>query len=256
MCIVCDLGRSPTRDEIKGTTLDISGCKKVTEIQVPESIEILSCDGCTSLKSLGPLPEGLQKLYCMSCTNLTNLGPLPESLRKLYCNGCTNLASLEPLPESLRELNCNWCTSLTSLGPISEGLRELYCICCTNLTSLGPLPEGLQVLSCYGCINLTSLGPLSKGLQELDCDGCPLLTQVGPQSVIDNLDEYYPSTWTPSENLKNNLRKLRIIQRFCRTLRTRKLLRLSKTRKFCEWFYHPENYGGRWAKASLRKMVA
>jgi len=191
MCIVCDLGRSPTRDEIKGEILDISLCKKVTEIQVP---------------------EGLQEFSCIDCTNLTNLGPLPESLQTLLCGGCT------------------------------------------SLTNLGPLPESLQLLSCYNCTSLTSLGPLPKGLYILYCEGCEVLTQVGPQSVIDNLNWYYPSTWTPSENLENNLKKLVIVQNFCRSLRVRKLLRLSRTKEFCEFFYHPENYGGRWDKMSLRKF--
>jgi len=233
MCIVCELGRSPTLEEIKGTILNISYCQKVTEIQVPESLEILSCDGCTSLKSLGPLPESLQKLHCSGCTNLTSLGPLPEGLRELYCDGCTRL---------------------TSLGPLPEGLQRLFCSC-TRLTSLGPLPKSLRILYCYDCPRLTSLGPLPESLQKLHCRGCRVLTQVGPQSVIDNLQYYLPSIWSLSKDLEKNLRKLRILQRFCRTLRIRKLLRLSRTRKFCEWFYHPENYGGRWDKASLMKMI-
>jgi hypothetical protein len=224
MCIVCDLGKSPSDvstlvvksfslGEIKGTTLDISGCKKVREIQVPEGLQKLSCDGCTNLTSLGSLPEGLRILSCNYCTNLTSLEPLPESLRELHCIGCTNLTSLGLLPESLRELFCSYCTNLTSLGPLPQSLRELHC-----------------------------------------CD-CRVLTQVGPQSVIDNLQYYSPAIWTPSENLENNLKKLVIAQNFSRSFRTRKLLRLSKTRKFCEWFYHPENYGGRWVKMSLMKMV-
>jgi len=212
MCIVCELGRSPSRDEIKGTTLNISYCENVTEIQIP---------------------KGLQKLYCFGCTNLTSLGPLPEGLQRL---------------------DCNRCTKLTSLGPLPEGLQELFCSDCTNLASLGPLPKSLRILFCRDCTNLTSLGPLPEGLRELDCSDCSLLTRVGPQSVIDNLDEYEASTWTPSEELENNLKKLAVVQNFCRSLRVRKLLRLSRTREFCEWFYHPENYGGRWAKASLRKM--
>jgi len=261
MCVICELGRSPsvadappTREEIKGDTLDISGCKKVTEIQVPKGIRVLVCGGCTSLTSIGPLPEGLQKLYCSANTSLTSLGPLPESLRTLYCSGNTSLTSLGPLPESLRLLSCGNCISLTSLR-LSEGLQELFCSGCTNLTSLGPLPESLRTLSCSGCTNLTSLGLLPKSLQILYCFGCRVLTQVGPQNVIDNLNWYYPSTWTPSEKLENNLKKLVIVQNFCRSFRTRKLLRLSRTKEFCEWFYHPENYGGRWDKMSLRKMV-
>jgi len=277
MCIVCHRGRSPsvvstlvvksdappsvvadappTLEENKRATLDISYCRKVTEIQIPESLQVLYCVGCTNLMSLGPLPESLRELYCSGCTNLISLGPLPESLRRLSCSGCTNLTSLGPLPEGLQKLFCNGCTNLTSLGPLPESLRELYCGGCTNLTSLGPLPKGLRVLHCYGCTNLTSLEPLPESLLELYCNGCRVLTQVGPQSVIDNLHDYRPSTWTPSGQLENNLRKLVIVQNFYRTHRTRKLLRLSRTREFCEWFYHPENYGGRWAKASLRKMV-
>jgi len=234
MCIICKLGRSPFSKEIKRATLDISWCQKVTEIQIPEGLQVLYCSGCTNLTSLGPLPEGLRELSCSYCTSLTSLGPLPKSLQKLFCNDCTNLTSLGPLPESLRVLYCVGCTNLTSLGPLSEGLRELYCSDCTNLTSLGPLPEGLKTLY---------------------CDGCRVLTQVGPQSVIDNLVDYSPAIWTPSENLENNLKKLVIVQNFCRSLRVRKLLRLSRTKEFCEWFYHPENYGGRWAKAFLRKFI-
>jgi hypothetical protein len=255
MCVICELGRSPVREEIKGNTLDISWCQKVSEIQVPEGLQKLSCSGCTNLTSLGPLPKSLQRLDCDDCTNLTSLGPLPEGLRVLYFSGCTSLMSLGPLPEGLQRLDCSRCTNLTSLGSLPESLQELYRIGYTNLTSLGPLPESLQVLYCSNCTNLTSLGPLSEGLRELYCGGCPLLTQVGPQSVIDHLRDYTPSIWTPSENLENNLKKLVILQRFCRSLRVRKLLRLSRTKEFCEWFYNPENYGGKWAKETLRKLV-
>jgi len=234
MCIVCDLGRSPTLEEIKGATLDIFWCQKVTEIQVP---------------------EGIQELYCGDCPKLASLRPLPKSLEILSCRNCTNLTSLGPLPESLQELDCSYCTSLTSLGPLAESLQIFSCIGCTNLTSLGPLPKGLQILSCGGCTSLTSLGLLPKSLQTLYCGDCPVLTSVGPRNLIDNLRNYLPSFWTPSEELEENLKKLVIIQRFCRSLRTRKLLRLSRTREFCEFFYHPENYGGRWAKASLEKFA-
>jgi len=256
MCIVCNLGRSPTREEIKGNTLDISGCENVTEIQIPEGLQKLFCSGCTNLTSLGPLPEGLQKLFGYGCINLTSLGPLPEGLQLLYCDGFTNLTSLGPLPEGLQILSCIGCTSLTSLEPLPKSLQKLYCSDCTNLKSLGPLPESLRTLSCSGCTNLTSLGSLPKSLQILYCFGCRVLTQIEPQNIIDNLSVYYPSTWTPSENLENNLKKLVLVQNFCRTLRTRKLLRLSRTKKFCEFFYHPENYGGRWAKAFLKKLVS
>jgi hypothetical protein len=142
------------------------------------------------------------------------------------------------------------------LGPLPKSLHVLYGGSCTGLTSLGPLLEGLQRLYCNGCTSLTSLGPLPEGLQKLDCSGCRVLTSVGPQSVIDNLMFYSPAIWTPSEKLEENLRKLSVLQRFCRSFHIRKLLRFSKTRKFCEWFYHPENYGGRWAKASLRKLIS
>jgi hypothetical protein len=233
MCIVCKLGRSPTREEIKGDILDISWCKKVREIQVPEGLQTLDCYCCTRLVSLGPLPKSLQTLNCSGCTSLTSVGPLPKSLRVLYYGN----------------------TNLTSLGPLPKGLQELNCDGCTTITSLGPLPESLRILSCSSCTNLASFGPLPKGLEGLVCNGCRVLTQVGPQSVIDNLQYYFPAIWTPSEELENNLRKLAILQKFSRSFRTRKLLRLSKTREFCEWFYHPENYGGRWAKASLVKFA-
>jgi len=233
MCKVCDFGRTPTCEEIKENILYISWCKNVTEIELPKGLQILYCDGCTNLTSLGPLPKGLQKLFCSGCTGLTSLGTLPESLQTLHCSGCTNL---------------------TNLGPLPEGFQELFCRDCTNFTSLGPLPESLKTLYCYGCTNFTSLGPLPKSLRYLYCGGCSLLTQMDPLSVIDNLDDYWPSTWSPSEDLEENLKKLVILQKFCRSFRTRKLLKLSKTRKFCEWFYHPENYGGRWAKKSLNKL--
>jgi hypothetical protein len=194
--------------------------------------DILDISWCQKVTEIR-VPEGLRVLYFSGCTSLTSIGPLPEGLQKLFCGGCTNLTSLGSLPESLRELLCGGCTNLASLGQLPEGLQKLYCGSCTNLASLGPLPEGLRVLY---------------------CSGCPLLTQVGPQSVIDNLDWYYPSTWTPSEKLEESLKKLSVLQNFCRSLRVRKLLRLSRTREFCEWFYHPENYGGRWAKMSMRKM--
>lgn len=250
MCIVCELGRSPTREEIKGDILNISWCKNVTMVKVPEGIRELFCYGCTGLTDLGgvknPLPESLQVLCCSGCTGLTNLGgvknPFPKNLLQLFCTGCTSLTDLggvkNPLPESLQLLYCNGCTGLTELGGVKN-----------------PLPKSLQGLYCVSCIGFTEL-ILPEGLQYLDCYNCTKLTRVEPQNVIDNLSRYIYSTWMPSEYLEDNLKKLRTLQRFCRTIPTRKLLRLSKTRKFCEWFYHPENYGGRWAKVSLMRLVS
>jgi len=194
MCIVCDLGRSPTREEIKGNILMISHCQNVRKVIVPEDIREFDCNHCTNLIELGPLPKGLKILDCWGCTSLTEIGVK------------------YPLPNTLSGINCAECVNITELI-LPEKLAWLYC-----------------------------------GI-------CPKLTRIEPQNVIDQLWYCEPNIWFPSKNLENNLKKLRILQRFCRSLRTRKLLRLSRTRKFCEWFYHPENYGGRWDKASLLRSV-
>jgi len=280
MCIVCRIKIWTEGNKyLRTSVLDISGCQTIQKLEVPEGVTELYCNGCTGLselknlseslrliecrgckdlKNLGQLPEGLKGLNCDDCTGLVELKNLPKSLRILYCHGCTGLTDLNNLPKNLQILSCDSCTGLIKIGgsenPLPKYLQELYCRYCTRLAKIGPLPKRLELLSCTGCTNLTEI-ILSKNLKELFCSYCTKLTQINPQNVIDNLIVYYPSTWSPSENLENNLKKLRIIQRFCRSFRTRKLLRLSRTKEFCEWFYHPENYGGRWDKASLRKIV-
>jgi hypothetical protein len=46
------------------------------------------------------------------------------------------------------------------------------------------------------------------------------------------------------------------LQRFCKSLKLRRLLKLLQTKQFVESFYAPEQMGGRWAKRSLEKLFA
>ena len=125
----------------------------------------------------------------------------------------------------------------------TEGRQELYCSGCPNITSI-PVIEGLKYLHCYSCPLLTSI-PVIPGLQYLYCYDCRLLTSI---PVIEGLQKlYYNCPWlSTSQDFETKLRKVRNLQRFCRkNFPYFVFKRWIETREFAEWFYSPENLGGR-----------
>jgi len=158
------------------------------------------------------------------------------------------------MPKSCRSFEGFFCRNLISISlascgiseiPLIKTLKKIDCTCCDNLQRIY-IPESLKHFRVDSCHSLTEIifpkKPMILEKEEgigglyFSCDNCPWI-------------------WYDNQKYSENLKKLRVLQIFCRTIRVRKLLRLSRTKKFCEFFYHPENYGGRWAKASLVKFT-
>jgi len=99
--------------------------------------------------------------------------------------------------------------------------------------------------------------PELPNLGELWCIDCTSLTDVPEFSTLHEFHSWN-CPWIKNRNssFESNVEKLKYLQRFCRNnLRYWIFRRWIKTREFAEWFYSPNQIGGRIAKNCLRKTI-
>lgn len=147
---------------VKGV-VDLWGCSSLTEIELPEGVDIVNFRGCASLKSVN-LPESVRVLppYAFAgCTNLTSvtiLGSVKFVPPQTF-EGCGNLESVT-IEEGVRCVAWNAFSGCQGLKSVSlpKGIAVFpYAFAhCTNLTSV-TIPSGsLMILpgAFSGCTNL------------------------------------------------------------------------------------------------------
>jgi len=197
------------------------------------------------------------RLICSHCPKLEQIS-FSDILITLDCSWCTNLSLnfFENLPSSLQYLECVGCPNLTSIPEnLPESLQELDCSRCPNLTSIPEnLPQSIRGLYCSGCPKLLTISKNIHPLSILYCRNCPVLTNA-PEN-IGEFTNYSMCPWLPqnSKNYPDRLPKLLICQRTVRTRRIRKFVKLTSSRSFNEYFFHPERQGGIWTKRRLEKQ--
>jgi len=97
------------------------------------------------------------------------------------------------------------------------------------------LPE-LTRLFCHECTNLTEIPPDLLELIDFYCAGCIWIEKQNP-------------------SFNFNMEKLKRLQRFCRNnLKYWRFRRWIKSKEFAEWFYSPNQWGGKVAKLNIQKM--
>jgi len=149
---------------------------------------------------------------------------LPK-LFTLYCDECTSLIRIPALP-NLTVLDCSHCP-ITEV-PVFPKLVSFSCEECTGITKIPLLPK-LISLSCYACTNLIEIST-PPNISFLNRNGC---------------------AWLENDNIE----KLKRLQRFCRNnLGYWRFRRWIKTKEFAEWFYDPEQWGGRASKRNIEKF--
>jgi hypothetical protein len=147
---------------VKGV-VDLSGCSSLTEIELPEGVDMVNFRGCASLKAVS-LPESVRflPLYAFAgCTNLTSV-TIPGSVKLVLpqaFEGCGNLESVT-IEEGVRCVAWNAFSDCQGLKSVSlpKGITVFpYAFAsCTYLTSV-PIPSGsLMILpgAFSGCTNL------------------------------------------------------------------------------------------------------
>jgi ankyrin repeat protein len=93
-------------------------------------------------------------------------------------------------------------------------------------------------------------------LHYIEDDKCiAYLIEQGADLTILNVDDETPAQ--ANFYMKDYLRKRAVIriQKWSKQLRWYRLNRLVKTRKFCEWWYAPENTGGKIARKRLGNII-
>jgi len=134
-------------------------------------------------------------------------------------------------------------------------LPDLVVLDCngSGLTEIPKFPD-LMVLNCCRT-NLKEI-PMFPNLVDLWCNGCTSLTKVPVprKSYICR-----GCTWLEEENknFDDNIEKLKRLQRFCRNnLKYWRFKRWVNSREFAEWFYDPEQWGGRASKRNIEKFFS
>ena len=104
---------------------------------------------------------------------------------------------------------------------------------------------------------------ISMRLQELLnlkvfwCEDCTSLTRIS-EKLPNLIYGYQYCPWIKSnEEYKENIRKLVILQKFVKSNLTYwRFKRWIETKHFAEWFYSPQELGGRNAKIQLKKEIS
>uniref|UniRef100_A0A6C0ELL1 Uncharacterized protein n=1 Tax=viral metagenome TaxID=1070528 RepID=A0A6C0ELL1_9ZZZZ len=152
--------------------------------------------------------------------------------------------------ENTTFINCSKCINLTEI-PMLPKLTTLQCEYCIGLTEIPMLPK----LITLDCINLKEISDLPKLLQ-LDCGYCTSLTKICDTSRINH---YFNggSTWIRyDDSFNSNMRKLIYLQSFCRNnLRYWRFKRWLRSKEFAEWFYSPNQWGGKACKLQIKKSL-
>lgn len=110
----------------KLTFLSIDDDRLVALPELPKTLKVLNCSGCSSLVSLPRLPSILQILNCSWCYQLATLPELSNTkLQSLNCSWC-DLAALPELPSTLQALNYASC-KIAVLPKFPDMLKEIIC---------------------------------------------------------------------------------------------------------------------------------
>ena len=146
-------------------------CKKLTEVTLPESIEVISASAfadCVSLKDIGELPTLKRVETCAfsGCRELTRIyiGSEDTTITAGTYYGCDTLVEVV-IPARIKNVEAiafAYCTRLESVT-FEEGAEYIASNAfsgCTKLTSLN-LPETLNIISAGAFSGCTKLAKLS-----------------------------------------------------------------------------------------------
>lgn len=187
--------------------------------------------------------KGYKHISCNSCPLVTHI-PCIMGLRKLECQNCVSLVSIANIP-GLKKLDCSGCISLQSI-PQFERLKYLNC----SHTFLTEIPY-IKTLKTMLCVDCPILHTINRGHRYIIRNGrrIPIMDSI----IIWNIRK---CPWLDHESnrgiYEKNIIKLIRLQTFVRKrLLYRKLSSWVNTPEFNEWYYHPDNPGG---KKAIRRL--
>lgn len=224
----------------------------------------LECSHCEELKEIPYLPT-LRDLRCIG----TNISVIPEikSLTTLYCSGCRNIERIPSLPNL---------TTLSTDSSLPNELPKLKTLDISNSDIIEEIPyyPNLEYLIAY-CSNIRSIQyfPKLHSMNVYDCDNLFSIEHIPREngnylriynneslSVISN-EEKNDSMWSGRygywfSDRERKIEKIKTVQRFCkRYVKYRLFMRWIKSREFAEFFYDPNNIGGKISKRIIEKEV-
>ncbi len=159
-------------------TLDVSGCKALTNLVCSNNSTLTSLDlnGCTALTSLDCSSNKLTSLDVSECVALTTLLCNNNELTSLDVSQNMKLTMLRCWVNQLISLNVNGCRELSTLQCSNNKLTNLDASGCAKLTRLECNENQLTSLDLNGCTALESLRCSENQLTSFDVSGCRALT--------------------------------------------------------------------------------
>lgn len=142
------------------TMLDISRCKKLTELPKLINLEYLIMHTCKNIKDIKIL-ENSRKLkeLDISRSYLIEYVPYIENLEKLNAYSCKSLTNIAPI-STLKYLDISNCELIIKL-PILQNIETLYAYKCENLVCINGISNKIKYIYAYRSKNIKKIPNLN-----------------------------------------------------------------------------------------------
>lgn len=214
----------------------------IKELPKMTTLKLLVCCDCGYLSKID-FPN-LVELFCFNCPRLENIQSM-NFLERLSVIDCKNITKIRYYPE-LYYLSCN----KTNVKTIEYSSKLRYLFCSETKLSIIPNIASLEHISCEMCKFLLRIEV--HHLEFLNCYMCPYLAHI-PKDIEKpwNVNSC-PFINDKETSMKNLVNAQKYARKFCKYICFRKWIH---SKQFAEWFYDPEQLGGRLAKKSIQKFL-
>ena len=186
---------------------------------------------------------------CMICENTD----LSNTIR-LDCSGCQTIEVISNLPK-LEYLTCEDCPNLKKISYLSN-LETLNCAGCLSVKEISNMPK-LKYLDVRHCRLLLAIPNTTRQLTYDDnpwLDPEYLYFQIY-RDTPNSVSFVYAFDWLVAEHMYK-IDAVKTLQRFVkRNFKYFVFKNWTKSRAFAEWFYAPDQLGGRVDRHRFAKIM-
>lgn len=192
---------------------------------------ILNCNcGCNRC-----MFKNMLSIYnCQSITEPPNIIGLDE----LTFVNCRNISTIDTFP-NIKKLYIFNNPSLIYIDNILN-LSTLVVHTCAQLKSISNIPnlKELKIWNCFSLFNIHINTEFKNNNIIIEIARCPFLNH------------------SKNPDFNSNIIKLKRIQKYIKkNISYRIFKQWIKSKSFAEWFYHPDNFGGKYNKRMLKRLL-
>tara|TARA_R110002111_G_scaffold66137_7_gene108009 strand:- start:1237 stop:2088 length:852 start_codon:yes stop_codon:yes gene_type:complete len=240
--------------ESKITKVIIQGCFYLEKVQLNKYVKILDISGCNSLSTI-ITNKHMEEIYVNSVPRLHQFSNLEECNKiKLGFDAFTNIDGVK-----VNELILNF-------GQMVPNVKNLITLRLSNGDDIPEIPtlERLEICSC----RITKL-PQFPNLKSLEITDSKIRTipdinyeylylifcnnLIIPKHQINKHKIYIHSCrWIDKQNEQKIIKIQRI---YSKNRSVYLMMKYKKTKEFLEWYYNPNNVGGKRTKQQLQNIT-